>query len=475
MIINDLNNIKNKKHFVIIIGSGPAGISTALELEKKKIPSLIIEAGGVEEENNSHDFLKGSVNGDTYNDLTISRLRQFGGTSGIWGGQCNPMKNEDFDGWPITKSELDHEKEISRKILNIDHKENFFLDKFSNNLDIYNLIWSNVKFNEKYFEYIKKSKYIYLSLNTAFLNFEGNNKSINLIKCKKNNNYYELKSKFYVLACGGIENSRILLWSKKINKNIFDPRMPIGNYFMDHPFYNVGSGLIIYEKMIEYFMNNTILNKPVLTCNDSLYFSANKRFLNKKNILNSGLYMGFQNVDENNNLFKQLRCVAPKFIKNIYENLKIKKTYEVDISILQEQKALKENRITLSDTKNNDGIPQAMIYWKKNNLEKVSARIIMEDLAKMFVDSDIGRLSINENLYDKGDYEVTVGNHQLGGTRMGLNINDSVVDKNLKIHNIENLYVSGSSTFRTGGHSHPTYTIVKLAVRLGNYLSKFSI
>ena len=142
---------------------------------------------------------------------------------------------------------------------------------------------------------------------------------------------------------------------------------------------------------------------------------------------------------------------------------------------MQEQKALKENRITLSDTKNNDGIPQAMIYWKKNNLEKVSARIIMEDLAKMFVDSDIGRLSINENLYDKEDYEVTVGNHQLGGTRMGLNINDSVVDKNLKIHNIENLYVSGSSTFRTGGHSHPTYTIVKLAVRLGNYLSKFSI
>ena len=331
------------------------------------------------------------------------------------------------------------------------------------------------RISEQYFEHIKKSKYIFLSLNTAFLNFEGNNKYIKFIKCVKDSNYYELKSKFYVLACGGIENSRILLWSKKINKKIFDPRMPIGNYYMDHPFYNVGSGLIIYEKMISYFKKNTILNKPILTCNDSLYFSANTKFLREKNILNSGLYMGFQNVDENNNLLKQLRCVAPKFISNIYEGLKIKKTYEVDISILQEQKALKENRITLSSKMNGDKIPQAMIYWKKDDLEKDSARIILEDLAKMFVDNNIGRLSINENLYNIEDYEVTVGNHQLGGTRMGIDINDSVVDKNLKIHNLENLYVSGSSTFRTGGHSHPTYTIVKLAVRLGNHLSKLNI
>jgi choline dehydrogenase-like flavoprotein len=60
----------------------------------------------------------------------------------------------------------------------------------------------------------------------------------------------------------------------------------------------------------------------------------------------------------------------------------------------------------------------------------------------------------------------------MGGTRMGFDIIDSVVDKDLKIHNLDNLFINGSSTFRSGGHSHPTYTIVKLAVRLGNHLSK---
>jgi len=472
MIINDLKKLKENNHFIVIIGSGPAGITTALELERNKIESIIIEAGNFLPNSDAQELLKGSIKGDTYKDLTTSRLRQFGGTSGIWGGNCNPMRNEDFDNWPITKLELDNYKEYSKKILNINYKENFFLEKFSKNLDIYNLVWSNVRFGEKYFKHIKNSKYIHLSINTNFINFEGNNKTISFIKCKKNNETFKLKSKFFVLSCGGIENSRLLLWSKELNKSIFDPKLPIGNFYMDHPFYNVGSGLLIYEKFISYFKSNTILNKPILTCNDNLYISANNDFLKRKNILNAGLYINFRNIDENNNFFKQVRCVAPKFIKNIYENSKIKETYKININILQEQKAIKENRITLDNTKDQTGIPHPIIFWKKNNIEKKSARIILEDLAKIFIDNDIGRLSLNENLYNIDDYEVHVGNHQMGGTRMGIDTFDSVVDKNLKIHNLNNLFINGSSTFRSGSHTHPTYTIVKLAVRLGNHLSK---
>ena len=45
MIFQDLNNIDLKNIPVIIFGSGPAGITTSLGLEKKKIQSLIMEAG----------------------------------------------------------------------------------------------------------------------------------------------------------------------------------------------------------------------------------------------------------------------------------------------------------------------------------------------------------------------------------------------------------------------------------------------
>ena len=133
---------------------------------------------------------------------------------------------------------------------------------------------------------------------------------------------------------------------------------------------------------------------------------------------------------------------------------------------------MKENRIELAQSLDPLNIPLAKLYWRINDLEKKSARFILEDIAKVLVDNDIGRIAINEKLYNKNDYEVLVGNHQIGGTRIGENINDSVVDKDLKVHNLDNLFINGSSVFRTSGHSHPTYTIVKLAVRLGNHLSK---
>jgi choline dehydrogenase-like flavoprotein len=46
-----------------------------------------------------------------------------------------------------------------------------------------------------------------------------------------------------------------------------------------------------------------------------------------------------------------------------------------------------------------------------------------------------------------------------------------VVDANLKVHGLANLYVGGSSTFATSGHANPTYTIVQLSLRLGEHLA----
>ena len=46
MIIDNLSDIQNKSYPVIIIGSGPAGITIAEKLEQKQINCLIVEAGG---------------------------------------------------------------------------------------------------------------------------------------------------------------------------------------------------------------------------------------------------------------------------------------------------------------------------------------------------------------------------------------------------------------------------------------------
>ena len=474
MIVNNLSEILSNNINVIIIGSGPAGISTAIKLEKNKIKSLILEAGNIEQEIDSSNYLKGEVKGDEYPELSSLRLRQFGGTSGHWGGNCNPFREEDLNEWPIKLKDLNKYSLEAKEILNL--KKKFYDEKFSENLKIYNLSWSNVRFGEKYFEHIKKSKYINLSLNTAFLNFNGKTKKIDSVTCFKNDKFYNLKANYYVLSCGGIENSRLMLWSKEKNKTLFNYKLPIGKYYMNHPYYSIGEGLIDHSKYSEYFLNNNILNKPLISCQKHFYFSADKNFLEKNNILNSGIYLDFKVSWKYNSLFKQIRCVAPKYFRKIYEKIKAKEVYEITINTLQEQRPEEQNSISLSSNIDPLNIPLSKIYWKRSPSEIKSAKIIAEELASVFLDNDIGRIALNDYLYgETREYDVTTGNHQLGGTRMGYSQSDSVVDKNLKVHDVENLYINGSSVFRTGGHNHPTYTIVKLSLRLGDHLKNLKV
>lgn len=45
MIHNNLDILRNKKFDVVIIGAGSAGITLAIELEKRSISTALIEAG----------------------------------------------------------------------------------------------------------------------------------------------------------------------------------------------------------------------------------------------------------------------------------------------------------------------------------------------------------------------------------------------------------------------------------------------
>ena len=473
MIVKNLEQIKNKKFTVIIIGSGIAGISVALKLEKKGIETLIIESGNLDYDEKSQKFLKVDSIGDHKGDFTANRLRQFGGSSNIWGGNCNPMNEENFIDWPIKKKDLDQYENEAREFLKL--RNNFFQEGFNKNLNIYNLVWSKVKIDKDYYHHIKKSNLIHLSLETTFLNFKNIGKSIISIDCKKKNINFNLKSKFFILACGGIENSRFLLWSKKKNEGLLNLNSPIGKYYMHHPYHTIGQGLINYKKLVDYFKKKKISNFPIITCNNNIYIEANDYFLKKNNITNSGIYVNFKGVNESNNIIKQLRCFAPKFAKEIYDSIKTKEVYELKIRTLQEQAPTEINYIKLSKITDPYGIPLVKLFWKRNKSEITSARIIMEEFGEMLINEDIGRLALEEHLYDhKIDFDFISGNHQMGGTRMGKNENDSVVDINLKVHGIENLFITGSSVFRSSGHCHPTFTIVQLSLRLADNIINYT-
>jgi len=467
------NPYEIKKNYVhIIVGSGPAGISLALALEKKKIPVLIIEAGSEHTSPFSQTFYEGSVYGDNYPDLSIARLRQLGGSSGHWGGICSTLDNNDFNGWPISKKDLIVFESEAKKILDL--KGNLSRTKFSRDFDIVNVLSSGVNFAEKYFNYIKKSRYIDLSLNSTFLEFNFLNSKINSININFGKKIYKITSKNYILACGGLENSRIMLWAKSKNIKNFFQEMPIGNYYIDHPTHDVGEGVLDIKKFYKYLKKENIQNNISTKCDSWIYLSPNLEFIEKNKILNNRVdiyYKPFERNDYSKRIFKKLTCLAPSFIKNyLTENENL---LDFRIEIHSDQEPLHENRVELNIAdKDMYGVPKIKLFWKRSKLVRNTSKITMVELGKFFVHENIGRIGLKDFLFSNKYFLHIGGYHHMGGTRIGFNEKDSVVDKNLKVHSLDNLFICGSSVFRNGGSANPTFTIVQLSLRLGEHLSK---
>ena len=107
MIIKSLDKLK--LYPVTIIGTGPASLTLALELEEKKIPCLILEAGSFERTENSQDFYKGYSGGEnSYLQPYITRSRMYGGTSYQWSGLSDLLMNMILRNGQLRKTILIH-------------------------------------------------------------------------------------------------------------------------------------------------------------------------------------------------------------------------------------------------------------------------------------------------------------------------------------------------------------------------------
>ena len=466
MILSELKTIDYSKYPVVIFGSGPAGISTALELEKNNISSLIIEAGDQFYSDASQEFYKGDSNNSFISDISESRSRQFGGTSSLWGGWCKPLEKFAFNSWPIDHQDLKIYQDKTCKILEIKNQfdQKPLNEKFNQN----EFQYSTVRFADKYEDHIKKSKKILLVLNTQLSHLNGDGKKIDSATCISNGRNSIIGSKIFILACGGIENSRILLWSKIQNKTLFDHKLPIGKYWMTHSWVLGGAGILDESKLIK------SMNNDYLKYDGAIHLSSSEKLINDNNILSSGLYMNKkEDMNIQKEIIKDLLCVAPDYGKKIAQTMFNKDLKCGNIFMNVENEANQNNMIELNNqNRDRNNIPQVNILYPERKNAIISAKVFLEQLALFFKENDIGRIAMNKKIYNLEDFDQLGNYHHMGGTRMGNNIRTSVVDKNLKVHNLNNLYTSGSSNFFTGCYSNPTFTIIQLSLRLADNIKK---
>jgi len=129
------------------------------------------------------------------------------------------------------------------------------------------------------------------------------------------------------------------------------------------------------------------------------------------------------------------------------------------------------SRVTLTEKKDPLGVPTGQLHWdlEARDLEVVTQAVdvIGQEMGRR----GIGRINA-EPWRTGGSRKVVGGAHHVGTTRMSNDPRRGVIDRNCKVHDLENLYVSGSSVFTTSGSANPTLTIVALALRLAEHIEK---
>jgi choline dehydrogenase-like flavoprotein len=137
----------------------------------------------------------------------------------------------------------------------------------------------------------------------------------------------------------------------------------------------------------------------------------------------------------------------------------------IKIALGIEMAPLAENRIRLNpenrDPFGNPGADIHLAFSKRDQELWKAGETIVHDIFSRLHGVDIV----------KEDTPLHWSHHHIGGTRMSAADTDGVVDRDLRVHGTDNLYILSSSVFVTSGVANPTLTIVALAHRLSEHLT----
>ena len=517
---------------ICIVGAGPAGITLANQLSKNNsIKITVIESGDINFNLKNQKLNLGSCLGfgnyphQNYS-MTHARIRQFGGTSNVWAGWSGPLEKEDFDqrswiegsGWPISYTDIKPFYEKSQSILNLAefiYDENvykYYPKKFSKSYlkDFKNIFWQfsdpPVKFNHKYFEYFKTKENIRLFLNHTVTDLVKIENKIKEIICFNKNNRIKFRSKSFILACGAIENASILLNFQRKNPQTDYKNENIGKYFMEHPHCTIGYGYTKDKNLVSCyskqkvkeldnikFLSGIVISEKIQKKNNitncvSVFLQNNFLEIQSAVILRYNFALKALNLNLFN-FFVQMLKDTKRIVLSLYETLENFITSRKKFYIISriEQVPNRKSKVYLSENKNEFGNFLPVLDWnmKKQDLEtllvnfnEIKSNLENNKLAEIYPFDFINKIKIIKNdknvkEWNKGLKKEVFGvGHHMGTTRMGLDKNFSVVDENLKVHEIDNLYCAGSSVFPTCGYINPTLTIVALSLRLADHLEK---
>lgn len=488
---------------LVIIGGGLAGITLAKELAGGPLRVAILESGGLEIDMENQALYAGSgvqkAPGnpdrpfDTY--PAQSRVRALGGSGHVWGGKCGPLDPADFaerswipySGWPVTRPqmqayydracdlleiprfplEMPKPTEPDRQPLALDPADGFFpaprvFSKLSGGGDKAAFDAWRTKFAEA------PNITVYLHANVVKIHRQGAEITGLDVACLKGSRH-TATARRYVLATGGIENVRLLLASDDLG-NRHDL---VGRFFQGHVTYSNDGDAETEGSVV------------AVTRTAPLELYAPTKRLSPHCVIGSGLKA--QALMKTGNFTATLYKATPSGAdtKVGADTQAIRRTSGriagqdeaqlLGYFAMTEHFPNPDSRVTL-DPEHKDplGMPRVRLTWTYGEKDYADLERSVAGLADAFGASGQGRLcwSIPR---DKLLATSSASRHHMGATRMHPDPRKGVVDANLRLHEVKNLYVAGSSVFPTSGIVNPTLTILALCMRLADHLKSETV
>jgi choline dehydrogenase-like flavoprotein len=512
---------------VAVIGAGAAGQTVAKALADKGRQVLIVESGGVDYDPDVQELNRAGQTGVPYYDLSRARLRFFGGTTAIWGGRTCRLDPIDYakrdwvehSGWPFGEDVLTpyYEQAEARLGLRSDYRGVHVLDRMPrtprvnrNNIDASYWQFDHHidRFTAAYRDDVIRHPRIRVLTNATVTEIvaAADGKAVeHLALANLAGRNGRVRAKEYVVACGGIENARLLLASRSVTPaGLGNDRDWVGRTFMehvhcrgaefvsDHPVKLLSFGASFRMQGSRYaaaLRPGEVLQRERHILNGSLTINARRPPGRKLGAFISGFNYMRHSMAAPNKFWRKswyaLKHSGTRFQEwadpwrpALLTKLSERRVYGIFRS---EQAPNRDSRVVL-DLADTDrlGMPRIKLHWALSEIDKRTIAVTVEAL-----DSELRRLGLGEAkkmpwLDDPSipwEFDPLIsknpigGYHHMGTTRMHDDPSQGVCDRHGKVHGLANLHVAGSSLFPTGGWANPTLTILALSFKLADRLA----